>query len=164
MGARLDFPGRQPTKGKEHDCLEHQAGHRVEVRRCPLLDVVLDERRGQRTQRKEQRLDPRRVDHGQHHPGRDRPAKPRPAARRHPGRGRAPGIEPFTDRKQAGDDDAHEEAGMQVGPQPDEGWQQPGTEAAPPIGAQPDHEQASEQHVEQLGTGAPGRGTRQRAD
>ena len=53
---------------------------------------------------------------------------------------------------------------MQVGPQPDEGRQQQRIEAPLPIGAEPHHEHTGEHHVEQLGTGTPGRRARQRAD
>ena len=136
----------------------------MEVRRCPFLDVVLDKRRGQRPQRKQQGLNTRRVDHGQQGPGHDCPSEELSAARRHPRRGRTVRVKPFTEQEQAGDDDANQETGMQVGPQPDERRQQQGAEAAAPVVAQPDQEHTGEQHVEQLGTSPPGRGPRQRAD
>ena len=156
-GAGLDPARRQADQEKEDQSLEHHSGQRMKVGRGPLLNVVLNQRRGQRPQGKDDGLKTERIDEGQPGAGDDPPAQRHQAAPWHRIRVRSPAVEDFTGEEEQADDDAHQECGVQVRPQPDEGRQHEDGEPAASVPHETKQEQAAQQHVEELGSSPPGR-------
>ena len=134
----------------------------MEVRRGPFLDRVLDQGRGQGPEREEDGLEPVGVDQRQTQAAQGgvgqapRPPLSLPVAG-------PPGIEAVAGGRERGQDHTHQEAGMQVGPEP-QVWHQPeGSKPSAAVGPQPEEEDTGQGQVEHLRPGAPGSRSSQRA-